>query len=90
MWHGCSITVPLPRQRGHGCEIANRPWLSASTPRPWQTGQSVGAVPGSAPEPWQVRHDASTSTATFVSIPCSASSNESRTGTSKSAPRSGR
>src|SRR6185436_13585856 len=27
-WHfeqGCSITVPLPRQRGHGCERAKRP-----------------------------------------------------------------
>ena len=30
--HGSSITVPLPRQRGHGVERANSPWLSALTP----------------------------------------------------------
>jgi len=46
--HGFSITVPLPRQRGHGCDSAKSPWLSALTPRPLHSGQMIGAVPGCA------------------------------------------
>jgi hypothetical protein len=56
-WHGSSTIVPFPRQRGHGCESANRPCDSATTPRPPHWGQIVGAVPGFAPEPpqtWQL------------------------------------
>ena len=54
--HGCSITVPLPRQRGHGCESAKSPWLSTLTPRPLHSGQMIGAVPGCAPVPPHSRH----------------------------------
>src|SRR4029450_144625 len=68
LWHGFSITVPLPRQRGHGSDRAKRPWLSETTPPPWQTGQITRAAPGSAPvaprsaqgeEPLALREDAS-------------------------------
>jgi hypothetical protein len=86
---GSSITVPLPRQRGHGCESAKKPWLSETTPRPLHCGQIRGAVPGFAPEPPQVWHAVSTSTGTRTVTPFSASSKESRTSTSTSAPRSG-
>src|ERR671926_1586965 len=82
--HGSSITVPLPRQRGHGCESANRPWLSETTPRPLHSGQIFGAVPGFAPEPWHSEHDVSSVTGIFVSIPFSESSNERLTSTSRS------
>ena len=54
VWHGFSITVPEPPQRSHGRVIENRPWPWDSTPRPWQTGQTTGCVPGSAPVPRQV------------------------------------
>ena len=53
--HGSSITVPEPPQREHGRVIENTPWPWASTPRPWQTGQTIGEVPGRAPVPRQVR-----------------------------------
>ena len=53
---GSSITVPLPPQREHGRVIENTPWPWASTPRPLQTGQTFGAVPGRAPVPRQVVH----------------------------------
>ncbi len=53
--HGFSITVPLPRQRGHGCESAKSPCDSAFTPRPLHSGQMTGAVPGCAPVPPQSR-----------------------------------
>src|SRR5207247_8594305 len=49
--HGFSMIVPFPRQRGHGCDRANRPWLSETTPRPLHSGQITGDVPGSAPVP---------------------------------------
>src|SRR3954447_9041092 len=71
--HGCSMTVPLPRQRGHGCESANKPCDSDLTPRPLHSGQMIGAVPGCAPVPphsWQATVN---STGTFVSAPCSES-----------------
>ena len=48
--HGSSITVPEPWQFEHGWEIEKIPWLWASTPRPLQTGQTFGAVPGLAPD----------------------------------------
>src|SRR5436190_23006705 len=88
--HGFSITVPLPRQRGQGCESAKSPWLSALTPRPLHSGQMTGAVPGCAPEPPHSRHGASTSTGIFVSTPASESSNDRLTVASTSAPRTPR
>ena len=48
----------MPPHFEHGCEIENRPWPSDSIPRPWQREQTVGAVPGFAPVPLQVRHGA--------------------------------
>ena len=49
--HGLSMIVPLPRQRGHGWENANRPCESDTTPRPPHWGHVIGALPGSAPVP---------------------------------------
>src|SRR5207302_9170844 len=74
--HGCSITVPLPRQRGQGCDSAKSPWLSERTPRPLHSGQITGAVPGRAPVPPHSRQETVNSTGTFTSEPWSASSNE--------------
>jgi hypothetical protein len=48
------MIVPFPRQRGQGWESEKKPWLSAMTPRPPHWGQTTGAVPGLAPDPWQV------------------------------------
>ncbi len=87
--HGCSITVPLPRQRGHGCDSANSPWLSAFTPRPLHSGQITGVVPGSAPVPPHWPQAVVSSTGTFASTPCSESSNDRCTSASMSAPRCG-
>src|SRR5262249_29927181 len=89
LWHGFSMTVPLPRQRGHGSDRANSPWLSETTPRPLHTGQMTGDVPGSAPVPPQTRQAVATSTGIFTSRPRSESSNDTLTGASRSAPRSG-
>src|SRR5436309_4423335 len=85
--HGSSITVPLPRQRGHGVDSPKSPWLSILTPRPLHSGQIVGVVPGFAPEPPHSRQAVSTSTGIFVSTPLSESSNERFTTASRSAPR---
>src|SRR4051812_22832174 len=87
--HGFSITVPLPRQRGQGCESANRPCDSETTPRPLHSGQMIGAVPGSAPVPPHCEQATVSSTGTFASAPRSESSNERRTSVSTSAPRTG-
>jgi hypothetical protein len=43
--------VPLPWQFEQGWEIEKIPWLSDSIPRPLQTGQTLGLVPGLAPLP---------------------------------------
>ncbi len=45
------MMVPLPWQRGQGCERAKMPWFWAITPRPWHSGQTLGVVPGLAPLP---------------------------------------
>src|ERR1700751_499072 len=76
---GCSITVPLPRQRGQGWDRAKRPWLSDVTPRPLHSGQITGAVPGCAPVPPHSGHATVSSTGTLASAPRSDSSNERRT-----------
>src|SRR6266404_831010 len=73
------MTVPLPRQRGHGCESAKSPWLSALTPRPLHSGQMTGAVPGCAPVPPHSRHATVSSTGTFGLAP------RARTGTARAA-----
>src|SRR4051812_17092221 len=85
--HGVSTIDPMPRQRGHGCWSANRPWDVATTPEPLHSGQVLGAVPGAAPVPWHVWHASSSCTGTVVCTPRSASSNETRTSTSTAFPR---
>ena len=82
------MTVPEPPQREHGRVIENRPWPWDSTPRPWQTGQTIGAVPGSAPVPRQVGQAACVATATGTWAPSTAWSKEIETSVSRSRPRS--
>src|ERR687895_1827914 len=86
--HGSSITVPEPPQRAHGRVIENRPWPSDSTPRPWQTGHTDGAVPGRAPVPRQVPQAACVETLTGTCAPSTACSKDSETVVSRSRPRS--
>ena len=62
---------------------------SETTPRPPHVGQTTGAVPGSAPVPWQTEQAVSTSTGTRTCTPSSESSNEMRTRVSRSFPRIG-
>ena len=88
VWHGFSITVPEPPQRSHGRVMENRPWPWDSTPRPWQTGQTTGWVPGSAPVPRQVGQAECVATETGTCAPSTAWSNESETVVSRSRPRS--
>jgi hypothetical protein len=88
VWHGCSITVPEPPQRVHGRVIENRPWPWDSTPRPWQTGQTIGCVPGSAPVPRQVGHAVCVATVTGIWAPSIACSKDRLTVVSRSRPRS--
>ena len=76
--HGSSMIVPFPRQRGHGEESAKRPCDSETTPRPPHCGQTIGAVPGFAPEPPQTWQLVSRLTGIVVSTPLSESSNERR------------
>src|SRR3954454_7894238 len=86
--HGSSITVPEPPQREHGRVIENRPWPSDSTPRPWHTGQTVGAVPGRAPVPRHVPQATCVATVTGTWAPSTACSKDSETVVSRSRPRS--
>src|SRR3954451_2911043 len=87
--HGCSITSPLPPQRGQGWLIEKKPWLSVSTPRPPQRGQTLGDVPGFAPDPRHAGHVACLGTVTETSAPSIACSKESRISVSRSRPRTG-
>ena len=59
---GDSITVPLPPQREHGCEIENMPCPCDSIPRPLAARADVGVVPGRAPVPLQVAQRLDTGT----------------------------
>ena len=88
VWQGCSITVPEPPQRSHGRVMEKSPWPCDSTPRPWQTGQTTGWVPGSAPVPRQVGQAACVATETGTCAPSTACSKESETVVSRSRPRS--
>src|SRR3954463_7391530 len=86
--HGSSITVPEPPQREHGRVMEKTPWPCASTPRPLQTGQTFGEVPGRAPEPRHVVHAAWVATVTGTWAPSIACSKDSETVVSRSLPRS--
>src|SRR5918994_7269855 len=85
---GSSITVPDPPQREHGRVIENTPWPWDSTPRPWQTGQTIGEVPGRAPVPRHVLQATWVATETGTCAPSTACSNDSDTVVSRSRPRS--
>ena len=86
---GSLISVPVPWQRRQGWEIENSPCDSASTPRPLQSEQIVGWVPGLAPVPLQVGQGADSGTDTGIWAPSIACSNEMWTSVSRSRPRSG-
>src|SRR5438270_7612551 len=81
------MIVPVPPQREQGAEIENIPWPSVSTPRPWQRGQTLGAVPGLAPVPWQVVQGVWVGTAIGTWAPLIACSKEIETSASRSRPR---
>ena len=66
---GSSTTVPAPWQLRQGSLKAKPPWLRLSIPAPLHTGQVCGAVPGRAPEPWQVSHTAPPGNRTEASRP---------------------
>src|SRR5689334_5048925 len=68
--------------------MENTPWPWASTPRPLQTGQTLGDVPGRAPVPRHVVHAVWVATVTGIWAPASACSNVSVTLVSRSLPRS--
>jgi len=68
--------------------MENTPWPCASTPRPLQTGQTFGDVPGRAPVPRHVPHAACVATVTGTWAPSIACSNDSETLVSRSFPRS--
>src|ERR687898_881739 len=86
--HGSSITVPEPPQREHGRVIEKTPCPWDSTPRPWQTGQTIGEVPGRAPVPRHVLQATWVATETGTCAPSTACSNDSETVVSRSRPRS--
>src|SRR3954462_8415400 len=87
--HGSLISVPVPPHFEHGCEIEKRPWPCCSIPRPWQREQTVGDVPGFAPEPLPVGHVAATVPPTATSAPAPAGAQERCTSVSRSRPRAG-
>ena len=81
------MTWPEPPHCGHGWLIEKKPWLWASMPRPSQRGQTIGAVPGSAPLPPQVGQRSDFGTVTAIWVPLTAWSKERRTSVSRSRPR---
>src|SRR3954451_21355026 len=80
------MTVPEPPQREHRRGMENRPWPCDSTPRPWQTGHTIGSVPGSAPVPRQVGHGVKLVTATGTWAPVTDWANQIGPSVSRSRP----
>ena len=68
--HGSSMIDPWPPHSGQGCWIEKKPWLWVSTPLPSQRGQTLGAVPGLAPEPLQVEQGPVVGTSIVIWVPC--------------------
>src|SRR5436305_11074586 len=81
------MIVPAPPQVRQVLLREKKPWLSEVTPRPLQSGQIVGDVPGAAPLPLQLPQAFALTTGTLTVAPCRASSKDTRTDTSTSAPR---
>ena len=71
--HGLRITVPKPPQPGHGREVIIWPmndlvtWLTS--PRPLQTSQVTGCVPGAEPSPEHVGHTTAVSITSSRVVP---------------------
>src|SRR6185503_9637015 len=59
------MTVPAPPQVRQVLEIEKKPWLSEVTPRPLQSGQIFGEVPGAAPVPWHAVQPTALTTGTL-------------------------
>src|SRR5919107_4291265 len=76
---------PTPPQSGHSCAKRRRPPARCTCPAPLHVGQTTGAPPVS-PAPLQREHCSERATVMFVVIPVTASSNESASGISMSAP----
>ncbi len=89
-WHvvqGSSTTSPRPRHSGQGSVKAKPPALRAKWPEPSHVGQIRGTVPDLAPVPWHTGHGASPVRRSGIVTPSSASSKDSETSDSTSAPR---
>ena len=71
--HGLRITVPNPPQPGHGLVAMTWPrndrvtWLTS--PRPLQTSQVSGWVPGAVPSPEQFGHTTAVFTTRSLVVP---------------------
>src|SRR3954463_2678185 len=80
---------PRPPHLEQGWLIEKKPWLCPSPPRPPQRSQTLGAVPGLAPEPPQVSHRACLGTLTDTSVPAIACGKLSETSVWRSRPGMG-
>src|ERR1044071_3073041 len=77
--------LPAPPQSGHSCAKRRRPPAFCTWPEPWHAGHVTGLPPVS-PAPLQRGHCSERLTVMFVVRPVTASSNESASGISMSAP----
>src|SRR5215212_5730439 len=77
--------LPAPPQSGHSCANLRRPPAFCTWPEPWHVGQVTGLPPVS-PAPLHRGHCSERLTVMFVVRPVTASSNESASGISMSAP----
>src|SRR5207237_9303587 len=80
--------VPVPPQSVHSCVKRRRPPARCTWPEPLHVGQVIGEPPVS-PAPLQREHCSERATVMLVVMPLTASSNESASGISMSAPRCG-
>src|SRR6266508_7018074 len=80
---------PVAPHSGHGRAIENSPWFTVTEPLPPQAGHVRGEVPGFAPAPPHVGHEAGPWIRSGTVTPAIASSNETRTSVSRSVPRAG-
>ena len=84
------MSVPLPRQSRHGSESAKPPWDREITPRPRQSAQVRGDVPGRAPLPPHVVQVAAPGSRTVASRPVSDFSKGMVISAAMSVPAAGR
>src|SRR6266511_2793093 len=83
---GFGMICPEPPHRGQVRDSEKYPWFSATVPVPWHCGHTSGAVPGFAPEPPHTGHGAGPWIRNGTVVPFIASSKETRTSVSRSAP----